>query len=92
MLRLLNDRVMVKPVEDEKKEGSIILPDSAEKKPFKGEVIAVGPGRLLENGKRVEINLKPGDKVVFSKYGGTEITYEGEEYLILNENDILAKE
>jgi chaperonin GroES len=91
VVRLLNDRVMVKPIE-EKREGTIVLPDSAEKKPFKGEVIAVGPGKLLENGKRVEIPLNPGDTVVFSKYGGTEIKLEGEEYLILRLDDILAKE
>ena len=91
MLRLLDDRVMVKTVQEEM-EGSIVLPDSAEKKPFKGEVVAVGPGKLLENGKRVEMSVKPGNTVVFSKYGGTEIKHEGEEYLILREEDILAKE
>ena len=91
MLRLLDDRVMVKTVQEEM-EGSIVLPDSAEKKPFKGEVIAVGPGKLLENGKRVDMSVKPGNTVVFSKYGGTEIKHEGEEYLILREEDILAKE
>jgi len=91
LLRLLNDRVMVKPVKEEQK-GSIVLPDSAEKKPFKGKVIAVGPGKLLENGKRVAMPLKPGDKVVFSKYGGTEIKLEGEEYVVLRLDDVLAKE
>lgn len=91
MLRLLDDRVMVNTIEVEK-EGSIVLPDSAEKKPFKGEVLAVGPGKLLDSGKRAQMSLKPGDTVVFSKYGGTEIKHEGEDYLILREDDILAKE
>jgi len=93
MLRPLGDRVLVEPAsEEEKTAGGIILPDTAKEKPQKGMVKAVGPGRLLENGQRVPIDLKEGDKVIFSKYGGTEVKIDGKEYTILREDDIYAVE
>ncbi|NPV28957.1 MAG: co-chaperone GroES [Firmicutes bacterium] len=91
MLRPLGDHVVVKPLSrEEKTEGGIILPDTAKEKPQEGEVIAVGPGRLLENGTRVQPEVKVGDRVVYAKYGGTEVKIEGVEYLIMRESDILA--
>ncbi|MDH7577087.1 MAG: co-chaperone GroES [Bacillota bacterium] len=91
MLKPLGDHVLVKPLsKEEKTEGGIILPDTAKEKPQEGEVIAVGPGRLLENGTRVQPEVKVGDKVIYSKYGGNEVKIEGVEYLIMRENDILA--
>ncbi len=87
----LADRVLIKRIEEEEqKVGGIIIPDTAKEKPQKGEVVAVGPGRLDENGKRMPMEVKPGDKVIFSKYAGTEVKIEGEEYLIMREDDILA--
>jgi len=87
----LADRVLIKRIEEEEqKVGGIIIPDTAKEKPQKGEVIAVGPGRLDETGKRMPMEVKPGDKVIFSKYAGTEVKIEGEEYLIMREDDILA--
>jgi len=77
--------------EEEVSKGGIILPDTAKEKPQRGEVIAVGPGRLDENGKRVTMEVKKGDKVVYAKYAGTDITVNDEELLILRESDILAK-
>jgi chaperonin GroES len=91
MLKPLGDHVLVKPLtKEEKTEGGIILPDTAKEKPQEGEVIAVGPGRLLDNGTRVPPEVKVGDKVIYSKYGGTEIKIEGQEYLIMRESEILA--
>jgi chaperonin GroES len=91
MLEPLNDRVLVKLVEEEEKTaGGIVLPDTAKEKPTKGIVQAVGPGRLLENGKRQPIAVKKGDKVIFSKYGGTEFKDGDVEYMILREEDIYA--
>ncbi|MCK4723306.1 MAG: co-chaperone GroES [Dehalococcoidia bacterium] len=91
-LKPLGDRVVVRPMtEEEVSKGGIILPDTAKEKPQRGEVIAVGPGRLDENGKRVTMEVKKGDKVVYAKYGGTDITVNDEELLILRESDILAK-
>jgi chaperonin GroES len=91
MLKPLGDHVLVKPLsKEEKTQGGIILPDTAKEKPQAGEVIAVGPGRLLENGTRVQPEVKTGDKVIYAKYGGTEIKLEADEYLILRETDILA--
>ncbi len=91
MLKPLGDHVLVKPLsKEEKTQGGIILPDTAKEKPQAGEVIAVGPGRLLENGTRVQPEVKAGDKVIYAKYGGTEIKLEADEYLILRETDILA--
>ncbi|WP_067925062.1 co-chaperone GroES [Alicyclobacillus shizuokensis] len=89
-LRPLADRVVVRPVEREEKTASgIVLPDTAKEKPQEAEVIAVGPGRL-EDGKRVELDVKVGDRVLYSKYAGTEVKVDGEELLILRESDILA--
>lgn len=90
-LRPLQDRVIVKRVEEEEKtKGGIIIPDSAKEKPQEGEVIAAGKGRVLENGSQVPLDVKVGDRVLFSKYAGTEIKVEGDEHLILREDDILA--
>jgi chaperonin GroES len=83
--------VVVKPLPmEEVTKGGIVLPDTAKEKPQKGEVMAVGPGRLLDNGQRVAIDLKVGDKVLYSKYAGNEVKLDGEEYLILRESDILG--
>jgi chaperonin GroES len=91
MLKPLSDHVLVKPLsKEEKTRGGIILPDTAKEKPQAGEVIAVGPGRLLDNGTRVQPEVKTGDKVIYAKYGGMEIKLEADEYLILRETDILA--
>lgn len=82
---------MVKPLPmEERTKGGIVLPDTAKEKPQKGEVVAVGPGRLLDNGQRVAIDLKPGDRVLYSKYAGNEVKLDDEEYLILRESDILG--
>ena len=90
-IRPLDDRIVVRPEEaEEKTRGGIVLPDTAKEKPTVGEVIAVGPGRTLDNGQRVAPEVKKGDKVVFSRYGGTEVKINGEEYLIIRESDILA--
>ena len=90
-IRPLHDRVVVRRLEEEKKTaGGIVLPDSAGEKPQQGEVLAVGPGKLDEQGKRQPMELKVGDKVLFAKYSGTEVKIEGVEYLILAERDILA--
>nr|WP_295397735.1 co-chaperone GroES [Meiothermus sp.] len=91
MLRPLGDRVVVKRIEEEAKtKGGIVLPDTAKEKPQKGKVIAVGSGRVLDNGTKVPLEVKQGDTVVFAKYGGTEIEIDGEEYIILSERDLLA--
>jgi len=91
MLRPIGDNVLVKPSsKEEKTQGGIILPDTAKEKPQEGEVIAVGPGRLLENGTRVQPEVKVGDRVIFAKYGGTEVKVDDVEYLILKEENILA--
>lgn len=87
----IGDRVLVKPVAEEKKtKGGIVLPDTAKEKPQEGEVIAVGSGKLLDNGERIPLEVKEGDKIIYSKFAGTEIKLEDEEHLILNERDILA--
>lgn len=87
----LGDRVLVKRLEaEEKTKGGIVLPDTAKEKPQKGEVVAVGKGRVLESGKVEPLEVKKGDKVLFGKYSGNEIAYKEEEYLILKEEDILA--
>lgn len=87
----LHDRVLVRRVEEkETAKGGIIIPDSAKEKPQEGEVIAVGAGKI-EKGKRVPLDVKPGDRILFGKYTGNDITLEGQEYLILREEDILAK-
>jgi chaperonin GroES len=89
-LQPLEDRVVVKPGEAEERTASgLVIPDTAKEKPQQGEVVAVGPGRF-EDGKRVPLDVKEGDTVVYSKYGGTEVTLEGEDYLILSARDLLA--
>lgn len=91
MLKPIGDKVVVKPkAEEEKTSGGIILPDTAKEKPQEGTVIAVGPGKVLENGERKPMSVKEGDTVIYSKYGGTEVTVEGEEYIILDEDSIHA--
>ena len=87
----LGDRVIVKasPAEEKTKSG-IVLPDTAKERPQEGTVVAVGTGRILDNGQKVPLEVKVGDKVIYSKYGGTEVKIEGEEYIILAERDILA--
>lgn len=90
-LQPLADRLVVKPIEvEEKTKTGIYLPDTAKEKPQEGKVIAVGPGRLSEDGKRIAMEVKVGDIVVYSKYGGTEIKVDDEELIILRESDILA--
>jgi chaperonin GroES len=90
-LKPLADRVVVRKLEaEEKTAGGIVLPDTAKEKPQQGEVLAVGPGRVDDKGNRVPMELKKGEKVLFAKYSGTEVKYEGVEYLILSERDILA--
>ncbi|MBA7466384.1 10 kDa chaperonin [subsurface metagenome] len=91
-LQPLGDRVVVRPSsEEDVTKGGIILPDTAKEKPQRGVIIAVGPGRLDEEGKRVPMEVKKGDKVIYSKYAGSEIKQDDEEVLILRESDILAK-
>ena len=91
-LQPLADRLVVKPIEaEEKTKMGIYLPDTAKEKPQEGKVVAVGPGRLSEDGKRIAMEVKVGDIVVYSKYGGAEIKVEDEELIILRESDILAK-
>jgi len=91
LLRPLGDRIIIELVEVEEKTASgLVLPDSAKEKPSQGKVVAVGTGRVLDNGTRVELEVKEGDTIIFSKYSGTEVKYEGNEYLILRESDILA--
>ncbi|MDL2122665.1 MAG: co-chaperone GroES [Deltaproteobacteria bacterium] len=90
-LRPLQDRILVKRVEEENTtKGGIIIPDTAKEKPAEGEVTAVGIGRIGEDGKRIALEIKKGDKILFSKYGGTEVKIEGEEYLIMREDDVLG--
>jgi len=90
-IRPLNDRILVKRLEEEgKTAGGIIIPDSAKEKPAEGEIIAVGPGKLNDKGERTVMDIKPGDRVLFSKYGGTDVKIEGEDYLIMREDDILG--
>ena len=91
-IRPLDDRVVIEPLEAEAKTaGGIVLPDTAKEKPIKGRVMAVGQGKLLDNGKRLAPVVKKGDQVIFSRYGGTEYKVQGKEYLIMKESDILAK-
>lgn len=90
-VRPLGDRVVVKPLEaEETTKGGIILPDTAKEKQQKGKVLSVGTGKVLENGTRVPMEVRDGDIIIFSKYGGTEVKIEGEEYLIVSERDILG--
>jgi chaperonin GroES len=90
-LKPLGDRVVVKPLaREEVTKSGIVLPDTATEKPQQGEVLAVGPGRVLDNGDRVTLDLKEGDRVLFAKYAGTEFKHEADELLILSEKDVLA--
>jgi len=91
LLRPLGDRIIIELVESEEKTASgIVLPDSAKEKPQEGKVVAVGTGRVLESGERVALDVTEGNRIIFSKYAGTEVKYQGVEYLILRESDILA--
>ncbi|WP_174735131.1 co-chaperone GroES [Mesobacillus harenae] len=91
MLKPLGDRIVIELVEGEEKTASgIVLPDSAKEKPQEGKVVAVGSGRVLESGERVALEVSEGDVIIFSKYAGTEVKYDGTEYLIVRESDILA--
>lgn len=90
-LKPLSDRVVIKVLEAEEKTASgIVLPDKAKEKPQEGKVMAVGTGKVLDNGTKVEMEVKVGDKVIFSRYAGTEVKVKSEEYLILRQDDILA--
>lgn len=86
----LADRVLVKRIEEEVKKGGIIIPDTAKEKPQQGEVIAVGPGRLDEKGKRIAPEVKKGDRILFAKYAGSEVKFGDDEYIIMREDDILG--
>ncbi|MFL5328200.1 MAG: co-chaperone GroES [Gemmataceae bacterium] len=87
----LNDKIVVKRLEAESKTaGGIVLPDNAKEKPRQGKVLSLGDGKLLDSGKRAKFQIKEGDRVLFSSYGGQEVTVDGEEYLIMTEEDILA--
>jgi chaperonin GroES len=90
-IRPLHDRVIVKRIEEEETtKGGIIIPDTAKEKPIEGKVVAVGAGKLLENGKKQPLEVKKGDRILFGKYAGTDIKIEGEEHLIMREEDIIA--
>ncbi|MEK7395692.1 MAG: co-chaperone GroES [Candidatus Poribacteria bacterium] len=90
-IRPLNDRILVKPSDQqEEKIGGIIIPDTAKEKPQEGEVFEVGPGRIGENGQRIALTVAKGNKVLYGKYSGTEIKYQGGDYLIMREDDVLA--
>ena len=87
----LQDRILIKRIEEEEKtKGGIIIPDAAKEKPQEGMVVAVGDGKILESGQKAALTVKPGDKILFGKYSGTEIKVDGEEHLILREDDVLA--
>jgi chaperonin GroES len=90
-IRPLQDRVIVERMDEEQKtKGGIIIPDTAKEKPMEGKVVAVGKGRTAEDGKLVKLDVKAGDRILFSKYAGTEVKVEGKEYLIMREDDILG--
>jgi chaperonin GroES len=90
-IRPLGDRLLVKRIEEEdKSKGGIIIPDSAKEKPQEGKVVAVGKGKMLDDGKMVPLEVKAGDKILFGKYAGTEVKIEGEEHLIMREDDVLG--
>lgn len=90
-LKPLSDRVIVRPLEaEEKTAGGLYIPDSAKEKPQQGEVVAVGPGKVADDGKNIAMEVKVGDKVLYGKYSGTEVTAAGEDYLIMREGDIFA--
>ncbi|MBD3374004.1 co-chaperone GroES [candidate division KSB1 bacterium] len=90
-IKPLADRIVVQPYEaEEKTQGSIIIPDTAKEKPQKGKVVAVGPGKVSDSGNTISMQLKEGDVVLYGKYSGTEVTVDGEDYLIMRESDVLA--
>ena len=90
-VRPLHDRVIVKRIEEEQKtKGGIIIPDAAKEKPVEGKIVAIGNGKVLENGTKIPLEVKEGQKVLFGKYAGTEINIDGEEHLIMKEDDIIA--
>jgi chaperonin GroES len=90
-IKPLQDRIIVKRIEEEEKtKGGIIIPDSAKEKPMEGEIVAAGPGKVLDNGTRVAPSVKAGDRVLFGKYAGTEVKIDGVEHLIMREDDILG--
>lgn len=90
-IRPLNDRILVKRLEEEEKTaGGIIIPDSAKEKPAEGEIVAVGPGKMNDNGDRTAMDVKVGDRILFSKYGGTDVKLDGDDFLIMREDDILG--
>jgi chaperonin GroES len=90
-VRPLHDRLIVKRLEEEEKtKGGIIIPDTAKEKPIEGKVIAAGTGRLNKDGKKMPMEVKTGDRILFAKYGGTEVKMDGEEYLMMKEEDVLA--
>ena len=90
-LRPLGDRILVRRLEEgEQKQGSIIIPDTAKEKPQQGEVMAIGNGKLMETGERVPIEVKPGERILFGKYSGSDIKIDGQEYMILREDEILG--
>ncbi len=90
-IRPLQDRILVKRIEEEEKtEGGIIIPDTAKEKPIEGKVIAVGKGKVSEDGKVMPLDVKKGDRILFGKYAGTEVKIEGEEHLIMREDDVLG--
>ena len=87
----LQDRILIKRIEEEERtKGGIIIPDAAKEKPQEGRVVAIGDGKTLESGQKAPLTVKPGDKILFGKYSGTEIKVDGEEHLILREDDVLA--
>ncbi len=88
-IRPLHDRVLVQPLEEkETKKGGIIIPDTAKEKPMEGKIVAIGSGKISEDGKRLALDLKKGNKVIYGKYAGTEIKIEGEDYLLMREDDV----
>lgn len=90
-IKPLADRILVKPIEQEdEKIGGIIIPDTAKEKPQEGEVVAVGPGKMLDNGQRQAPSVAVGNKILYGKYAGTEVKYQSEDYLIMREDDVLA--
>jgi chaperonin GroES len=90
-LKPLEDRVVIKPaLPDEKVQGGIIIPDTAKEKPQRGEIVAVGPGKVSDSGQKIPMTVKKGDIVLYGKYAGTEVTVDGEDYLVVRESDILA--
>lgn len=90
-IKPLSDRVVVKALEEtEQMKGGLYIPDTAKEKPQQGEIVAVGPGRMSDENKRIEVDLKVGDRVIYGKYSGTEVTVSDQEYLILRESDVLA--